>query len=84
LDNRRSLHSGRMGKTSTPKGRLQHVTAFTNLKGRLTVLNGMIYLQPVPLRGTNQRTPKSVLQHELGHILCKCSDEAKADKTAGL
>jgi hypothetical protein len=60
------------------------VTAFTNLKGRLTVLNGIIYLQPLPLRGTNHWTPKIVLKHEHGHILCNCDDEAKADKAAGL
>jgi hypothetical protein len=60
------------------------VTAFTNLKGRLTVLNGAIYLQPVPLPGTNHWTPRSVLTHELGHILCNCDDEAKADKAANL
>lgn len=60
------------------------VTAFTNLKGRLTVLNGTIYLEAGPLRGTSHWTPRSVLQHELGHILCNCSDEAKADKAARL
>lgn len=60
------------------------VTAFTNLKGRLTVLNGAIYLEPVLLRGTRHWTPRSVLAHELGHILCNCDDEAKADKAASL
>lgn len=60
------------------------VTAFTNLKGRLTVLNGTIYLEPVPLQGTRHWTPRIVLRHELGHILCNCDDEAKADKAASL
>jgi len=60
------------------------VTAFTNLKGHLTVLNGRIYLEPVPLRGTWHWTPRRVLRHELGHILCNCDDEAKADKAASL
>jgi hypothetical protein len=66
------------------RGDFNTVTAFTNLEGRLTVLNGAIYLEQIPLRGTNHWTPKTALQHEFGHILCKCSDEAKADKAASL
>lgn len=59
-------------------------TAFTNLEGRITILNGTIYLQSLPLRGTIHRTPRIVLEHEYGHLLCNCADEAKADKAAGL
>ncbi len=59
-------------------------TAFTNLKGRMTILNGKIYQQSLPLCGTSHRTPKSVLRHEYGHIVCKCNDEARADEAAGL
>jgi len=58
-------------------------TAYTNLKGRITILNGAIYQQPLPLRGTTRRTPKNVLRHELGHIVCQCGDEDKADHAAG-
>ena len=61
---------------------LNTVTAFTNLRGRLTVLNGAIYLQSIPLQGTVHWTPRSVLKHEYGHILCNCDDEARADKAA--
>ena len=59
-------------------------TAFTNLAGHITVVNGAIYLQMFPLRGTRYSTPKEVLEHENGHIRCKCNDEGKADKAAGL
>ena len=63
---------------------LNTLTAFTNMEGRITVLNGAIYRQSLPLEGTLHRTPRSVLEHEYGHILCNCDDEAKADKAAGL
>lgn len=59
-------------------------TAFTNLKGRTTILNGTMYLQSLPLLGTTHRTPRSVLEHEYGHILCNCNDVPKADVAAGL
>jgi len=55
------------------------VTAFTYVESRNTVLNGAIYQQSLPLQGTVHLTPRSVLEHELGHILCNCDDEAKAD-----
>ena len=55
-------------------------TAFTNLQGRLTVLNGEIYQEMPPLRGTDHRTPRLVLKHELGHIICGCDDEERADR----
>ena len=58
-------------------------TAFTNLRGRVTVVNGAIYLETPPLHGTPHRTPRTVLQHERGHILCRCSDEQKADSLSG-
>ena len=59
-------------------------TAFTNLKGRITILNGAIYLQSLPLHGTIHRTPRTVLEHEYGHLVCNCADEANADIAAGL
>jgi hypothetical protein len=55
-------------------------TAFTNLQGHITVLNGEIYRQMLPLRGTDHRTPRLVLKHELGHIICGCDGEARADR----
>ena len=55
-------------------------TAFTNVAGRITVVNGAIYLEPLPLHGTAHRTPRMVLQHERGHILCNCGDEREADR----
>ena len=61
---------------------LNTVTAFTYMGSRTTVLNGAIYQQSLPLQGTIHRTPRSVLEHEYGHILCDCDDEAKADKAA--
>jgi hypothetical protein len=59
-------------------------TAFTNLQGRITILNGEIYRKPLPLAGTAHRTPRLVLQHERGHIVCGCEDEWKADRAAGI
>jgi hypothetical protein len=58
-------------------------TAFTNLNGHITVVNAAIYLEPLPLRGTTHRTPRLVLLHERGHIVCGCADEIKADEAAG-
>ena len=55
-------------------------TAFTNLRGRVTVVNAAIYSEPLPLQGTTHRTPRIVLEHERGHILCRCVDEHKADE----
>jgi len=55
-------------------------TAFTNMAGRITVVNGAIYSEPLPLRGTAHHTPRIVLQHERGHILCDCGDEREADR----
>jgi hypothetical protein len=63
---------------------LNTVTAFTYMESRTTVLNGEIYRQSIPLQGTMHITPRSVLEHEYGHILCNCDDEAKADKAADL
>lgn len=59
-------------------------TGFTNLQGRITVLNGRIYLEMPPLSGTTHPTAKLILQHEHGHILCGCNDEWKADRAAGI
>jgi len=58
-------------------------TAFTNVAGHFTVLNGEIYREMLPLRGTEQRTPGLVLKHELGHIVCSCDEEAVASRSSG-
>ncbi len=58
-------------------------TAFTNLHGNVTVLNGGMYRATLPLRGTLHLTPIAVLEHEFGHIVCACQDELKADRAAG-
>ncbi len=63
---------------------LQTNTAFTNLPGHLTVLNGAIYREMPPLKGSHFLTPASVLKHELGHIICACGDEARANRAADL
>ncbi len=55
-------------------------TAFTNVKWRITILNGEIYCEPLPLTGTRHRNPRLVLKHELGHVLCKCESEQEADR----
>ena len=59
-------------------------TAFTNVRGHITILNGTIYLQSLPLRGTTHRTPRMVLEHEYGHLVFQCGDEGKADRAVGL
>jgi hypothetical protein len=59
-------------------------TAFTNLAGRLTVVNAEIYRESLPLRGTTHWSPKLVLEHEHGHVVCRCNDERRADRAAGL
>jgi hypothetical protein len=62
---------------------LETNTAFTNLSGHVTVLNGEIYREMLPLRGTGHRTPQLVLKHELGHVICGCGSEARADRAVG-
>ena len=59
-------------------------TGFTNVQGRITVINARIYLEMPPLSGTTYPTPNLILQHEYGHIVCRCNDEWKADRAAGL
>ena len=59
---------------------LQTATAFTNLDHRITVINGEIYRETLPLSGTEHETPRLVLKHEAGHILCRCQDESTADR----
>jgi hypothetical protein len=54
-------------------------TAFTDIQHRITVLNGLMYLVMPPLRGTVHASSRLVLEHEYGHILCKCHDEFMAD-----
>jgi len=51
--------------------------AFTNVKGRITVVRGAIFL-----RGVEGRTAHRVLLHEIGHIRCDCDDETKAESWA--
>lgn len=63
---------------------LQTNTGFTNVQGRITVINARIYFEMPPLSGTTHPTPQLVLQHERGHIVCGCNDEWKADRAAGL
>jgi hypothetical protein len=48
--------------------------AFTNLKGKITVVRGDMFLNP-----EMGRPPRMVLLHELGHITCNCGDEGKAE-----
>lgn len=57
-------------------------TAFTNVRGRVTVVNGEIYRELA--KGTIHPNPKLVLKHELGHILCKCEREEEADRWMGM
>ena len=51
--------------------------AFTNLRGRITVVRGEIFLSNLGLRSAHR-----VLLHEIGHIQCRCPDEAKAEAWA--
>lgn len=51
--------------------------AFTNVKARITIVRGAIFL-----RGAEARTAHRVLLHEIGHIRCACDDEAKAEAWA--
>ena len=53
-------------------------TAFTYTQHGITVLNGLMYLE-MPY-GTDHPAPRRVLKHELGHIICGCGDEARADR----
>lgn len=57
--------------------------AFTNLRARITIVRGAIFLRGVePLRGVEARTAHRILLHEIGHIRCACDDEAKAEAWA--
>ena len=49
---------------------LETRTAFTNLRGRITVVNWELFARPNVVRPA-----KRVLWHELGHIRCGCRDE---------
>jgi hypothetical protein len=51
--------------------------AFTNLAGRVTVLNGVMFLQNAVSRPAHR-----ILLHEIGHIKCNCGDENKAERWA--
>ena len=52
-------------------------SAFTNLKGRITIVNWEVFARP-----KLARPPKRVLLHELAHIICKCGDDRWAEKYA--
>ncbi len=52
-------------------------TAFTNVKGQITVVNGRMFL-----KRTVGRPPRRVLLHEIGHIRCNCGDEAWVESWA--
>jgi hypothetical protein len=51
--------------------------AFTNVKGRTTVIRGEMLLNP--LIG---RSVRLILLHELGHIACQCGNEDTAEHFA--
>jgi hypothetical protein len=51
--------------------------AFTNVKGKTTVVRGELFLNP--LIG---RSVRLILLHELGHITCQCGNEATAERFA--
>lgn len=56
---------------------LQTDRAFTNLKAKITVVRGEMFLNPFPFR-----PPRLILLHELGHITCQCANEEKAEEWA--
>ena len=56
----------------------------TSRAAHFTIINGAVYSPTFDWTGTHQRTGKEVLMHEHGHILCRCNDEDKANKAAGL
>jgi hypothetical protein len=70
------------GRQLDTRGRTN--AAMTSQTGYFTVINGAVYSSSFDWTGTRQRTGKEVLRHERGHILCRCNDEDKADKAAGL
>ena len=51
--------------------------AFTNIKGKTTVIRGKLFLNP-PI----SRPARLVLLHELGHITCQCGNEDRAENFA--
>jgi hypothetical protein len=70
------------GRQLDTRGRTN--AAMTSRAGHFTVINGAVYSSSFDWAGTRQRTGKEVLRHERGHILCRCNDEDKADRAAGL
>ena len=52
-------------------------SAFTNVKGRITVIRGGVFLRETALRPAHR-----VLLHEIGHIQCNCDDEGRAEQWA--
>ena len=51
--------------------------AFTNVKGKTTVIRGELFLNP-PIG----RAARLILLHELGHIACQCGNEDTAENFA--
>jgi hypothetical protein len=52
-------------------------SAFTNVKGQITVIRGAIFLRAVGVPSAHH-----VLLHEIGHIRCHCGDEGNAEAWA--
>jgi hypothetical protein len=70
------------GRQLQTRGRTN--AAMTSQAGHFTVINGAVYSPSFDWAGTRQRTGMEVLRHERGHILCRCNNEDRADKAAGL
>ena len=51
--------------------------AFTNLKAKITVIRGDVFLNPPQFRPA-----RLILLHELGHIACRCGNEDRAEDWA--
>jgi hypothetical protein len=51
--------------------------AFTNFQGKITVIRGEVFLNPPQFRPA-----RLILLHELGHIVCHCDSEDRAEDWA--
>lgn len=51
--------------------------AFTNLKARMTVVHGSMFIEK-----SVARPARRVLLHEIGHVQCGCNDESRAERWA--
>jgi hypothetical protein len=56
--------------------------AFTDRTRKFTIINGMIYAPMFPFQRYTQKTPRRLLKHELGHIVCDSPNEDVADRYA--